>query len=338
MQQINAPSPGTDDRAAVILASPKFATWLNDKSFMADLVSVLQRPGARDAGAVSPRYHIAAAVVDGLSPRAPSRELQEGLSIHLGLRKNLLPYLWASTSTEDAPPTKPQRADSEPSSTLSILLPRQRKSDKDARITLTLPLANTMFQNGRRSTLLVSEWAQADGPHMSPFKLVRMAEKRNQVIDLPPTPNQDKVTIRLPVSPITQPRKVLEGLGNILARIEINGEPSPASKELQANITRLLQARGALSPPDSGSGRPGVWALVYPKHMFFNGENLIRFNMTIGARYLGTALHKLAFDMSTDTERMAWEVQPCLRNAVFRGARLHRICEYTNTWSNLSSI
>lgn len=155
-----------------------------------------------------------------------------------------------------------------------------------------------------------------------------MAEKGNQVINLPSTVFHEKVYISCPLAPITQPRKVLEGLGNILAKIEINGEPSPASKELQVNIPRLLQARGTLSQSDLAAGRVGVWALVYPKHMFVGDENLVRFNKAIGGRYLGTALGKLVFDMSTDPERVAWEIQPVLRNAVFQGARLHRICEY----------
>lgn len=304
---------------------------------MADLVSTLQGQSHLGPSAVSPKFHVLAAVVDGLSPRAPSRKLQEGLSIHLGHQKALLPGLWAKTGSRDGQPTLPQRADSEPSSALSILLPRQMTAT-DARISLTLPLANTLFQNGRRSTLLVSEWRQTKGFHNKLFELVRMVEKRSQVVDLPSTVLFDKVNISAPVVPITQPRKVIEGLGNILAKTEINGEPSPASKELQANIPRLLEARSALSQSDFAAGRVGVWALIYPKHMFRGDENLVRFYKTIDARFLGTALNKLAFDMSTDRERMAWETQPVLRNAFFKGARLHRICEYENPCARSSSI
>ncbi|ROV91307.1 hypothetical protein VSDG_07785 [Cytospora chrysosperma] len=337
--QVHAPSTGPRERAAVILASPRHASWLTDESFMADLVSSLEGPPLPGASAVSSSFHVVAAVVDGLSPRAPSRELQEGLSIQLGYRDRLLPGLWDTTEPQDRQPTLSQRADSEPSSALSILLPR-RMTAKNARISLTLPLANTLFQNGRRSTLLVSEWRQseAEGTRMSRFKLAKMAEKRSQVIDLPSTVLFDSVNIRAPLAPITQPRKVMEALGNILAKIEVKGELSSASMELQTNIPRLLEARGALSQSDSPTGRPGVWAVVYPKHMFRGDEDLVRFYRVIGGRSLGTALDKLVFDFSTDTERMAWELQPAIRNAVFSGARLHRILSGGGEWGTKASL
>ncbi|ROV99960.1 hypothetical protein VMCG_06256 [Cytospora schulzeri] len=333
-EQVYASRPGREERAAVVLVSPRHASWLDDKSFMADLVASLE--GASDVG---PKFHLVAAVVSGLSPRAPSRELQEGFSIQVGSRNGLVPDLWARTSPEVDPPSLPQRADSEPSSALSILLPRQITS-KEARITLTLPLANTLFQNGRRSTLLVSEWRQAKGPgpHKSLFELVRMAEKRSQVIDLPASVVADKVNIRAPLVPITYPRKVLEGLGNILAKIEISGVSSPASKELQTNIPRLLETRGVLSRSEAAAGRLGVWAVVYPKHMFRGDENLVRFYKSIDGRFLGTALNKLVFDMSTDPERVAWEIQPVLRNALFHGARLHRILSGGGEWGTKSTL
>ncbi|KUI66490.1 hypothetical protein VM1G_01628 [Cytospora mali] len=324
--------PGSQERAAVILASPKHASWLTDKLFMTDLVSALE--GARAAG---PSFHVLAAVVDGLSPRPPSRELQEGLSIHLGLRDNLLPGLWDNTSPEGEQPTPPRGAEAEPSSSLSILLP-QNVNAKEARISLTLPLANTLFQNGKRSTLLVSKWGQAEGSGKLLFEMVRMAEKRSQVINLPSTFAFDKVTIRAPLAPVTQPRKVLEALGNILAKIEINGEPSPASKELQTNIPRLLEARRALPQAEAASGRVGVWALIYPEHMFSREVDMMRFYSTIGGRYLGKALGKMAYDMSTDPERLAWETQPVLRNAFFRGARLHRILGGGGEWGAKASL
>ena len=288
---------------------------------MGELVSALEKPSA-----VGPSFHVLAAVVDGLSPRAPSRELQEGLSIQLGHRNSLLPGLWEQTSSSDGRPTLPQRDEPELSSSLSVLLP-QHITAKEARISLTLPLANTLFHTGRRSTLMVSEWGHAEDGHKT-FDLLRMAEKRVQTVDLPSTIVFDKLDIRAPLVPITQPREVLEGLGNILAKVSVNGEPSPASKELQTNIPRLLDARRALSQSEAAAGRVGVWAVIYPKHMFRAQEDLIRFYRIIDSRFLGTALGKLAFDMSTDPERVAWETQPVFRNALFQGARIHRICEY----------
>lgn len=264
------------------------------------------------------KFHLLAAVVDGLSARKPSRELQEGLSIHVGQLDSLLPGLWDSTSPRDAADSIPHSVqDPDLPSSLSILLPQKMSAD-ESRITVTLPLANTLFSNGKRSTLLASEWSLAT---------VRTAEKHSQVIDLPSTVLFDQVDMTAPLVPVTHPRKILEGLGNIIAKVEVDGEPHPASMELQTNITRLIEARRALRFSRPVSGAIGVWAMIYPKHMFLPREDMARFYYSVKARYLGPALGKLAFDMSTDVERLAWESETVLRNAFFEGSRLHKICK-----------
>ena len=164
--------PGEPARAAVVLASPRHASWLTEKDFTGDLVHALHGTFEKDA-----RFHLLAAVVDGLCARSPSRELQEGLSIHVGRLDSLLPGLWDNTSPGGAPESLSQSvADSEVPSSLSILLPRKITA-KDARVSVTLPLANTLFSNGRRSTLLASEWGLATGPSNTHVKMVRSAEK-----------------------------------------------------------------------------------------------------------------------------------------------------------------
>ena len=275
------------------------------------------------------RFHLLAAVVDGLCARAPSRELQEGLSIQVGRLDGLLPGLWDNTSSADAAESMSHSvADPDQPSSLSILLP-QTIIGKDARVSVTFPLANTLFSNGRRSTLLASEWRLATGFSNARAEMVRSAEKHNQVIDLPRSVMFNQVDMQAPLVPITHPRKILEGLGNIIAKVQVDGEGCPASMELQANIPRLLEARRALPHSSSVSGAIGVWAMIYPKHMFLPREDMARFYFSIKGRYLGKALGQLAFDMSTDVERLAWERETVLRCAFFEGARLHKICKPT---------
>ncbi|KAJ0121320.1 hypothetical protein J7T55_008484 [Diaporthe amygdali] len=288
--------PGQPERAAVVLASPRHASWLTENGFTAELVHALHGPFEQDE-----KFHLLAAVVDGLCARSPSRELQEGISIHVGRLDGLLPGLWDTTSPADeAQSLSRSLGDSELPSNLSILLP-QKMTRKDARISVTLPLANTLFSNGRRSTLLASEWTLATGFSNTRAETVRTVEKRTQVIDLPASILFDKVDMRAPLVPITQPRKILEGLGNILAKVEVAGEPQPASMELQTNIHRL-------------------------------------FYRSLQGRYLGSALGKLAFEMSTDSERLAWENETVLRNAFFEGARLHKILGGGGEWGAKASL
>ncbi|KKY36636.1 putative v-type c subunit family protein [Diaporthe ampelina] len=88
--------------------------------------------------------------------------------------------------------------------------------------------------------------------------MVRSAEKQSQVIDLPFSVMFDQIDMKAPLVPITHPRKILEGLGNIIAKVEVDGEPCPASMELQTNIPRLMEARRAL--PLGGGGEWGAKA------------------------------------------------------------------------------
>lgn len=274
------------------------------------------------------RFHLLAAVVDGLCARPPSRELQEGLSIQLGHSDGLLPGLWDDEHLGDA--TKfmsHSMADPLQPSSLSIALPRKSTAKSSNRVSVTLPLANTLFSNGRRSTLLASEWRVATGFSNTSAEMVRILEKQSQVVDLPPALLFHQIGMHAPLVPITHPRKILEGLGNIIAKVQVGEVPCPASMELQTNIPRLMEARRALPSSSPVSGAIGVWAMIYPKHMFLPREDMIRFGHTIQIRRLGSASGKLAFDMSTDRERLAWERESVLRHAFFLGARLHKICE-----------
>jgi hypothetical protein len=268
---------------------------------------------------------VLAAAVDGLCSRSPSRELQEGLSIHIGHLDCLLPGLWDDQDAVQS--ISHSVAEPDQSSSLSILFPQKTTATTDARISVTLPLANTLFSNGRRSTLLASEWRTATGFSNTPVEMVRSAEKRSQVIDLPFSILFNQVQMQAPLVPITHPRKILEGLGNIIAKVQVDGEPCPASMELQTNIPRLIEVRRSLTHSSPISGAIGVWAMIYPKHMFLPQEDMVRFGYLIKSKYLGSAIGKLAFDMSSDLERLAWEREGVLRHAFFLGARLHKISE-----------
>ncbi|KAF3762435.1 hypothetical protein M406DRAFT_332816 [Cryphonectria parasitica EP155] len=170
-----------EDNAVVILASPRHASWLTDPDFMASLVSSLLAHRNRDHE--MSRFHVLAAVVDGLCPRSSPlyHEMQEGLSIQFGSLDTLLPGLWNDTT--DA--TQHVQGSAEPSY-LSVSV--EGKGLPATRISISLPLANTLFHNGRRTTLLVSEWkteGRGDSSSAASVQLLRMAEKRSQTIDLP---------------------------------------------------------------------------------------------------------------------------------------------------------
>lgn len=274
--------------------------------------------------------HVLAGVVDGLSLPPTGREMRHGFSVLVGKIGSITPDLWSQSPDEG----QTIGSDAEPSH-LSVILGGPGKT------TLTVPLANTLFQTGRRSTLLASEWSftiSSKKPRSFGYKLVRSAEKRHGIINVSRLTNNHKAAIRLPLLPITHPRKILEGLGNILAKVDINGKPAPASQELQANIPRWLEVLRS----QFGSGHipgVGVWALVIPRHLIENvkitpevmleiaREKSPKYERTLDGDRLQPAGSKLAFEMSTFMERIAWEASPTIKVVLQHGGHIHRICK-----------
>ncbi|KAJ4422158.1 hypothetical protein N0V82_003242 [Gnomoniopsis sp. IMI 355080] len=152
-----------------------------------------------------------------------------------------------------------------------------------------------------------------------------------------------------PLVPITHPRKIVESLGNILAKLDINGEPSPASKELQVNIPILLQARQKQVNYDPKSARVGVWALVIPERLLLDHGDLqtsleatrkpsVKYDPKLRMARLDTAIDKLAFEMETAAECTAWERYSIIYDILRQGGRLHQILSGGGEWGAKASL
>ncbi|KAJ4396956.1 hypothetical protein N0V93_001179 [Gnomoniopsis smithogilvyi] len=345
--------PSDSGNAVVIFASPRHASWLTDSDFMAKFMQTLleRRSDARKQSIPKQAINVLTAVVDGLYPQHGYRGMQEGLSLQFGSLDCLLPGLWDEAPTDAATIHTQYAEPGFESAHVSVSL--RTSAYQRETCTVTLPLANTLFHNGRRTTLLASEWVfdPSGNQHMN---LLRMVEKRIQEIDLPmpsTTSHKElhKIRMRCPLVPITHPRKIVEGLGNILAKVEINGELSPASKELQVNIPLLLQARQSQSDYDPKSARIGVWALVLPESLFLDHrhqktslesprEPSLRYNPTLRMDRLGTAVDMLAFEMEHAGDRTAWQRTNIMRDILLQGGRLHQILSGGGEWGAKASL
>lgn len=298
--------------AAVVLASPRHAEWLADTHFLENMVLHLQRPLHWHS---FDNFHLLAAVVDGLPGFESDGVLHEGLSIARGFQDELLPGLWddtlesASSSSSTAPSSLQISYD------LSSSLESTSKHPETS-FHLTLPLANTLFQTGRRSTLLASEWNvnHSGSPAVSSR---RIQAKADQKITL----KSSRLEIYCRLDPITQPRVVHDTLGNIVSKLEINGNPTPASAELQKEIPLWLENKRRHSPTETRPGAVSVWALVTSREQFEDGHDVENnwpeaTNDNVLARYeqwLGET-HNTSGDSS-------------LGYLIQRGSRLFRVCK-----------
>lgn len=201
--------------------------------------------------------HVVAAAVDGLLPRTPFTKARQGFSICRGTVDGLLPGLW----TGDAAPTLGRGVEGDAALFFNTKSHLTGAAPTSSSVTCTLPLANTVFQNNRQSTLLASRWRRSENGRL--LELADMVSKQTQNVNYtgdgtsPPT-----AAVHLPFGPVTAPRVIAAGLGNIVRQIEVDGTPTPASRELEDAVQVLYDRWAARGHPLQGP--LSVWALVIP--------------------------------------------------------------------------
>ncbi|KAF6840776.1 6-phosphogluconate dehydrogenase [Colletotrichum musicola] len=248
-QKLDTKARSSQD-ALVILASRKYAPWLQDSHFMSALLEPFS--GGLSTGESSGELNVLAAAVDGLHPLHPFGGIPHGFSFYHGSHDVILPNLWRDNQPKVQRDSKMQAA---------IKVHLNSMNQTPSTTACTLPLANTIFQNGLQSTLLASRWRRSGAE--SPLELTRIAMQQSQDLVFSVGSTASATTLEAPLVPITAPRKILAGLGNIISQIEVDGKPTPASKELEIAVTQLFDRRtkeGHEFPP----GPVGVWAVVVP--------------------------------------------------------------------------
>lgn len=126
---------------------------------------------------------------------------------------------------------------------------------------ITLPVANTIFVNGSRATLWEDSWAVTSGSSVQVAHQSRQP-LQNFRIDMGCCSPDDFLNHgSVPLQSLTAPRKVVRSMGNVLAQIEVDGKPVPASRELEKAVTEYTTRT---LPERAASGPFQVFALVRP--------------------------------------------------------------------------
>ncbi|KAI0152557.1 hypothetical protein F4776DRAFT_38705 [Hypoxylon sp. NC0597] len=288
---------------AAIFASRDFATWLGDESFISGLLNTLFK-SSTNGQVASQDINVLCAVTDGLTPKRLFSEPQTGFSILYGSANNILPGLWDSNDFGS-------NVDQDREASVSFLtnpLPGDTRP-----LEITLPLANTVFQNGRRSTLFASRWQQR---HNDSIARTLMQEKRAQTI-IPHANSAGHATPILPLLPLTPPRKIVAGLGNIVRQVEVNGSPTPASKELEGLIPKVFDHRSKQDASYS-PGPIGVWCWVIPPQVVAN-QNLLD-------------LKVFQPESSQSEAELSLDAMSVFSELISSGCRLHKILSGGGGW------
>ena len=271
----------------MILVTPAHLSLLEDgNAFIPDLLR-------QEAELSQPRqaFDVMAAVVDRIPhPRAPTegsgsmsgaslsnssagattRDGSEGVSVAVLDSSSAAPSLWATQqdSRERETMTIQQRC------TLTFKIPSFTCADIEVQNlarqdltsrTLQLPVANTVFQNGRTATLFAQRWILQQGDQSNallvPEQKVWLPQ---QVLDLSGLAKETSVdqSLHSDLTPITPPRTIKAAIGNIIRKVSAGSSPEaniPASNELERAITTGIK-NGSI--PDQPAE---VWALVKPR-------------------------------------------------------------------------
>ena len=120
----------------------------------------------------------------------------------------------------------------------------QNNGDDRSFSVIALPVANTLFINGRHSTLFRHEWTpttaaicQDTASHPQDSQTVLQSVTIDAVI----RKRRMSKAKRLPLVSLTEPRIVKTVMGNILREIEIEGKSEPASSELEKAVMETVK-------------------------------------------------------------------------------------------------
>ncbi|KIW93390.1 uncharacterized protein Z519_05995 [Cladophialophora bantiana CBS 173.52] len=126
---------------------------------------------------------------------------------------------------------------------------------------VTLPVANTIFVNGQRTTLFQDVWKIKLGESEEPaINYVGRKNLESFQLNLYCPPDNFVNDGSAPLQSLTKPRKVVRSMGNVLRQIEVEGVAVPASQELENAVSTYIKS----NPASTARGPLLVFALIRP--------------------------------------------------------------------------
>ncbi|KAI9830125.1 MAG: hypothetical protein M1819_005802 [Sarea resinae] len=315
-------SPSLTDALIVFLLTPSFSRWASDDSrFLSKALQHLFEGSSKSKA--SRLCDALVAVVDRIpcpEEGKLSDEGAEGIAMLVMDSARSLPY------PEERGATQSSRRVQLPSSISFQFQPTSSRRENivsEKSHTVEVPLANTIFQNGRTSTIFTSQWKFASGGSQ-PERLTR------REIGCPPIAIackqslSESITYDLPLFGLTEPRQIVAGIGNIVRRLRLgegNLQSVPASQELEKAFSTYFHCR------DIAPQSMTVWALVIP-------QTVVDVSPESSFNY-GDSLKKAA--------KNDWVPVPPVWNGFIsdfleRGAHLHRVLSGGGGWGQKQGL
>lgn len=273
----------------VVLLSPSLASWAKPgSSFMKNLIQWWSSAGSCSSIRQGRHKYCVAAVVDKISgppnitgPHDSAGETPQDLG-HEGIALLFLNQSDVHTRSGNAHSDNGDWFDNENDAKPALIFSPSSKSPSK-RIGVGLQIANTVFQNGRERTLIASHWEShpSESKHEFPPLPTLLCQKEVLKCSVDTSmqgayrhpQNSCRGLLTIPLTPITQPRRISACMGNILSKLEGQQELTqgrktpeghrdslksqlPASRELEREIPRFIAENNLENKPIA------VWALV----------------------------------------------------------------------------
>ncbi|KAL8901036.1 MAG: hypothetical protein Q9192_000757 [Flavoplaca navasiana] len=204
----------------------------------------------------------------------------KGLSVLLTDSETATPGLWSQSESRQGDATSTLRR----RSTLSFQFGPNKESLHPAEAnaapksfqskTIKLPVANTVFHNGRESSIQAQRWIVGETMLEPTLACIKRSWIHEQVLRIafpyPPEPDKFPLQIIAPMKCIGPRQRVATSMGNIIRQVhsleDLSGpaphrfqsEAEPASKQLEDAINQWV------TEPGNEMGAVEVWALVRP--------------------------------------------------------------------------
>ena len=199
-----------------------------------------------------------------------------------------------------------------------------------------LPLANTIFQTGQRSTMFSAHWRKPLGAqlwkqearqHFDHKSVFLPVGKLNQICDMTHRHRrQQNITISMPLIPLTNSREVRASVGNIIREIGQAAEEElsfPASHELEQAVSSYFDERRL--PPSTAA----VWALVMPKALVLAHQSALK----LADQQVSDELQRA---VRQKRGREVYNAVPFL--LICMGASLHRVLSGGGGWGKKAGL
>lgn len=234
----------------VLLVTPSFAQWIDTGSpFLEDCVNRLTQRASPQP------VHAIVAIVDRL-PDIRAQSCDEDTTESEGL--SLMVVRAEDIQGKASPPRRVRSMETEESALVFSFQDGLSRKDAPQHIhEIGLRLANTIFVNGKENTLVGSRWVYDSSS--SRYTLDQSVDLSRCIVA--PSTSTVHNRLQLPLSPVSQRRRVISSMGNILRQLAKHTDSTstasmPASTELEKELPRYIEENNI------EDRRVSVWALV----------------------------------------------------------------------------